>query len=76
MQAYKIVTSLDENLSVWLNSLPIQKNEKIEIIVICSTEKKSRKNPVFSDKDINELSIPVSLPVDPLKFQKNIRNEW
>jgi len=36
MKAYKLVTNFDENLTVWLNSLPISKEEKVEIIVITS----------------------------------------
>ena len=49
------------------------KHKKLEIIVLPFDEDKNPTNA----KDINEIIGNLkSLPVDPLKFQKDLRNEW
>jgi len=50
--------------------------KKNKIKIIASLVGKKAKRLRFSDKDIKELSNAISLPVEPLEFQKNIRNEW
>jgi len=61
----------------FLKSLNFEIETKEEKSNIVNTPKnKNSKKSVFSTKDINELCEEISLPIDPLKFQKNIRNEW
>ncbi len=76
-----IIRTNDRNafnsLVQFLRSLNFEIETKEETCIALNTPKnKSNKKPVFSTKDINELSKEISLPIDPLKFQKNIRNEW
>jgi len=53
MEAYKIVTQYNHNLTTWFNSLPIQKGEQIEIIVISSKDIERKYS--YDEKDIAEL---------------------
>ena len=71
MEAYKLVTQYNQNLTLWLNNLPIKKDAAIEIIVISQQEKEKQYS--FTIKDIDELC-NVHIPIDPLKFQKKMRN--
>jgi len=73
MEAYKLITQYNQNLTVWLNNLPIKKDSAIEIIVI--SQKENEKQFSFTTKDIDELC-NLHISIDPLKFQKKMRNEW
>jgi len=73
MEAYTLTTQYNKNIFDWFKNLPIIEDESIEIIVISKKEKK--RNNFFSLNDINSLGT-IQLTIDPLKFQKKIRNEW
>ena len=72
MEAYKLITHYNQNLTVWLNNLPIKKDPAIEIIVISLQEKEKQYS--FTNKDIDKLC-NLHISIDPLKYQKKMRNE-
>ncbi len=73
MEAYKIITNYNNSLSNWLSTLPFEKDEEVEVIVI-STKKESEKKPL-TQTDLDNLGT-IHLSENPLEYQNKMRDEW